>query len=518
MLAPFFSRIADAAVPLLDDVDAEQLAAHLTSTHLHLTAGPDAQPSGVLMAANLAARLYPTVTVDTTDPALTARAIEAMRKINPDITTSFEAPATVRLILGDPTATPEAGTAIVDSVGWTAYLDQPAAQRWPTAPVAAMAAACIGMGEVFRYVFAAALGDRGRGGPTPAVVNLVELTDAQDNLPIPEIDIEHAALVGGGAVGQAALLALSGSQVTGIVTIIDPEQVELSNLQRYVLTTAGDVGAVKVNLAQDRAQTATLTIKKAQQAWTAGLLEELGAQRTLCALDTAQQRILLAAALPGPIYNAWTQPRDLGFSRHEHFGQEPCLACLYWPIEAKPNQHELIAEAVGEHPLRVLAYLTINAPVGTPIPVQAIPQLAALPAPGDAPGWTGRPILDDIAARHEIAAERLDRWRGAPLDVLYREVVCGEAMLDFSFTGIPQETRVPLAHQSALAGVMLAVELLCAADHVLARARPAATEGRLHVLAALPQVLARPRQRTVGCICSDRDFVEAANAPHPGVV
>lgn len=517
MLAPFFSRIADAAVPLLDDVDSEQLAAHLSATHLSISAGARAEPSGVLLAANLAARLYPKVSLVAHDPTLMLEATEGMRRINPEIAIGPEIPVTVRLVLDDPHAAPSASTITVQSAGWTVHLDQPGEERSLSAPIAAMAAACIGMGDVFRHVFAHALGERGRTRPNAATVNLVDLTDIQDDLPIRTVDVQHAALIGGGAVGQAALLALGRSDVRGTVTVIDPESVELSNLQRYLLTTSDDVGAVKVELAQERLRGTRLLIEKCKQPWDAQLLEQLGAQRTLCALDTAQQRILLASALPGPLYNAWTQPRDLGFSRHERFGQEPCLACLYWPTQARPNQHELIGGAVGEEPLRALAYLTINAPVGVPLPAAAIPRLAGLPAPVESSDWTTRSILDDIAARYGLPAERLDRWRGAPLDVLYREAVCGEAMLDFSFAGIPQETRVPLAHQSGLAGIMLALELMCSADDSLRHARRIAPEGRLDVLAALPQVLSRPRKPTQGCICGDPDFVQvAAEAPGHG--
>ena len=292
--------------------------------------------------------------------------------------------------------------------------------------------------------------------------------------------------------------------------IVDPEAVELSNLQRYVLTRDGDVGGPKVALAARFLEGTGLAVSRYQQPWSADLADPVRGGRTLVALDSAEDRIAVQSALPGDLYNAWTQPRDLGWSRHEHFGSDPCLACLYWPTQARLNRHELIADALGEHPLRILAYLTINAPVGWPLAPQLVPRTPALPPPPDAPRWASAALIDDVAARFGLNNGQLERWREAPLDRLYRDAVCGEAMLDFSLAGIPQEAVVPLAHQSALAGVLLAVQLLAASNPELRPLRPAAIEGRLDVLAPWPQLVARPRRPTANCLCSDTDFRAAA--------
>jgi hypothetical protein len=139
------------------------------------------------------------------------------------------------------------------------------------------------MSEVFRTVFAAELGDRGRTGrqaggidlltaapvdvDAPAsspsgeaanttAVSISEATSsaAEDSVPIAEaepVDLGEFFLVGGGAIGQAAALALSEVDAVGVTHVVDPETVTLSNLQRYVLTRADDVGAVKVDLMQE---------------------------------------------------------------------------------------------------------------------------------------------------------------------------------------------------------------------------------------------------------------------------
>jgi hypothetical protein len=53
--------------------------------------------------------------------------------------------------------------------------------------------------------------------------------------------------------------------------------------------------------------------------------------RVLLAVDSAADRIAAQAALPRWIANAWTQPENIGVSRHSFLGEAPCVACLYMP-------------------------------------------------------------------------------------------------------------------------------------------------------------------------------------------
>lgn len=247
---------------------------------------------------------------------------------------------------------------------------QPSRQRRS----AACAAAAVGVGEVFRGVFAAELGQRGRTEPTPAAFNLVTLGTATNDAPVVDApDIGSFYLVGAGAIGQAALYTLKHASVTGTVCLVDPESVELSNLQRYVLTTEVDVGVGKTDLAVRVLDASTLAVHPVPARWTAGLVQFDEPRPVLVALDSEADRIAVQASLPGPIYNAYTHPRDLGWSRHERFGDEPCLACLYWPAGARPSRHEQIAASLRQHELRVLGYLLSGVPAGEPL--QAIPPI-----------------------------------------------------------------------------------------------------------------------------------------------
>lgn len=518
-LPPFIERALDAAGPALGHVGREQIRERLAQATVSLRVAYEAGDSndvGARLAANLLARLYGRIELDV--PARLAEPLRAeMVAINPDLEIVDASGETVAELTIGTSAEVDARRVCVFASSWNVYVDDvPTAELPPAQAPAALAAATLGVAAVFRVVFAAELAERGRSDPEPASLNLVTLRDAEaKELPPPTADLGRLRLVGAGAIGQAATLTLAESGSTAELAIIDPEAVEFSNLQRYLLTRPGDVGRPKVDLLASRLRDTVVEVAPVPTPWSHAVVagESLP---TLVALDSAEARIGVQASLPGPIYNAWTQPADLGFSRHEHFGEEPCLACLYWPIGAAPSRYEQIAEALGQHPLRILSYLVHGFPVGAPLPIGAVPQLPELQPPPEAAEWHSRPLIDDIAAAADVAGDELDGWRERPVGDLYQEGICGGALLYLDMGDAPQEVVVPLAHQSALAGIMLATQALIAASPELAARRPEAVEARCNVLGALPQVFARPRSRTDGCLCADEDFAAASRANNHG--
>ncbi len=191
---------------------------------------------------------------------------------------------------------------------------------------------------------------------------------------------------------------------------------------------------------------------------------------------------------------------------------DPCLACLYWPTRPRPNRHELIAAALGQHQLRVLSHMVTGHAVNVPLPPDVLPIMRDIPTPSEAHLWSQRSLLDDVADTAGLDAAARERWHGCTIDQLYRDGICGGALVTTTLQGVPQEVVVPVAHQSALAGVLLAAQLLVASDPDLAPRRPESTEVRYDVLQGLPQVLARPRKVTTGCLCQDPDFQEVFGA------
>ncbi|MDQ3934434.1 MAG: ThiF family adenylyltransferase [Actinomycetota bacterium] len=506
-LPRFLDRVVDAAAPALGGLERDAVRSKLEGTSVTLVAGERANDgagrAGGLLTANLLARLYPRIQLEGPQEFVEAAKSEIVL-VNPraDIGPREDKSAAA---LGYETSTVEKASVSVCARGWNAYVDSSVDESEPAAGPAALAAAALGVAELFRLVFAAQLGDRARKREQRGAFNLITLGPPSFGLAVPDaIDAGTFRLVGAGAIGQAAARTLADSGARGTLLAVDHEKVALSNLQRYVLTRDTDIGAVKVDLLRERLGTSSVEVVPIAAEWHAGLADEQ--LPTLVALDSAEARIGVQASLPGPIYNAWTQPADVGWSRHERFGEDPCLACLYWPERQAPSRHEQIAAAFGQHPLRVLGYLVQGLPVGLPLPHGGIPVVPGFDLPADADQWLVTPIVDDIAAAAGVDNGTLAAWRELPLADVYQDGICGGALLHLGVGEAPREVLVPLAHQSVLAGVMLATQYLVAQVPELARARAAAVEGRYDVLAGLPQVIGRPRTRTDQCLCGDAVF------------
>ncbi|MHB1863807.1 MAG: ThiF family adenylyltransferase [Gemmatimonadaceae bacterium] len=467
--------------------------------------------AGFLLLANLCARLYPEIRIVAPE-RVSDEARRIALNINPACDVVLgpgEGTAAATLAWACPK--PDSRAIAIAPVKWEILVDLPDSERViQTNMLTALAAAAIGAGELFRIVFADFL-RTGRAGASPGRFNV--LTHAPVKAGLPEempsnIALGRVHLVGAGAVGQAAVYALARVSASGTLVVVDPERVTLSNLQRYVLTTDADVGKSKCQLVEEAfARTKQIVPVLVEGAWTLDDFDVREPEVICAAVDTEQLRVELQGALPRRIYNAWTQPADLGWSRHERFGVDPCLACLYWPTGTRPSLHQNVARAIRQDELRVLAYLTNSVPVDRPLRREQIPNLPDLPAPPESSEWVERSLLADVGAVFGLEQAQAEVWTGRLLGELYRDGICGGALVHSQQVEIPVEMAVPLAHQSVFAGIMLAVQLLVASSPELRAHRGEATEYRLDLLAGLPQIAARPRARTPGCICDDDDYV-----------
>jgi hypothetical protein len=295
-------------------------------------------------------------------------------------------------------------------------------------------------------------------------------------------------LVGAGAIGNAAAWALSRGSLRGTLVIVDPEEVELSNVQRYSLTSLADVGEPKVDVLS-RFFTGELTTELVHDTWQSFVMER-GSHwdNVLVALDSARDRRAVQAALPRWIANAWTQPGDLGVSVHPWTEDGACLSCLYLPAGEAPSEDKLIASALG------LPRPDVEARI-RPI----------LWANGNAP----RDLLEQSAAALSVPVETMLAYANRPLRELYVEGICGGAVLPLGRAGRPaQDVHVPLAHQSALAGVLLAGRLIAQISGM----SPADTEvARIDVMRPLPEFITQPAKKDPRgiCICQDAIYREA---------
>lgn len=529
-LPRFFDRIADAIGPVAD-LDPDRLAEIVGAVRVTVAvadhAGDDpALREQALLAVGLLARLYPRLAVSGPEP-FAADLVARVLAIHPgaDVLTApgldvgtagADGPV---LLLQRPAPAEEApepqpaGEIRVEVSGWNVAVDRTVTDDGPPEPLAALAGACVGVGEVFRSVFADRLPDGGRAAPTPAELNVLTCGPGQTAMPrLPGgTDMTGAVLAGAGAIGQAFLLALRTADPTGTLSVADDDTISLANLQRYVLTDDTSPGTAKTAAAAAALAGTRLAVEQIPARWGTDPRTAPGRRVVAVALDTAADRIGVAAGLHDRIYNAWTQPEDLGWSRHENDPGQPCLACAYWPDRPRPNDHELIGQAIGQHPLRALLYLVHRVPIGAPLPVPAdgilrLPDAPGLTAPPDVHRWYQVPLAADLVTSGVLQTDDLATWAPLPLADVYRDGVCAGGLLAAGPAPGDREALVPLAHQSALAGVMLAVQVLVAAHPKLAARRPTHVEGRVDMLRPLPQRLSRPRQPTPGCLCSDADF------------
>jgi hypothetical protein len=485
-LADYYSRAAVAAAQVIAGFDEEAFRGALETACVGISFDRDAAETRegqtlLNLAVRLLARLYPTIALQPAPGAeVFAEQLTSLAKaINPNLTVAENAGVGIAVGCNAPAFN---RTIFAGSRGWTATLSCKTPQAVGDGPIpfGAGAAACLAAAVVFRIVL---LDD----AEAPADVTFSCL-DGVDPVPEPAIPDdgwclpEPTVLVGCGAVGQAAVWALARSPLRGDLFLVDGELIELSNMQRYVLTTRQDEDAAKTHLAADNITNA-LNPRAHPGDW-ASFTTAYGHRwaAVLTALDSAAHRRAVQAALPQWIANAWTQPGDLGVSTHA-FMTDACLACLYIPTGPGPNEDAIVANALGI-PDRAADVRTLLH-TGAPTPAA---------------------LLDVIATGLGVSRDRLDAFEGQPIRKVYVDGVCGGAVLPLGMAGTPrQDVHVPLAHQSALAGVLLAARLV----RMAAGADTGRTEiTRLNILrnpGEQPTQYALKDPRGI-CICQDADY------------
>jgi len=508
-LPRFFDRVTHSIISAAGPVDCASIAAHLQDKSVRIVA-PDwiadveGHREGFLVACNLLARTYPALIVDAAEP-IRKIAIETILAINPacDLLGSDVRPDATLTWGAGPVSASEV---CVSAVGWNVLLDDAV----PAAPgacssLAAMASAALGVREIFRTVLGDLTGDS-RSGGTALGWNLITLREPEDGIPplVRGVGFGELMLVGCGAIGQSFVAAMGASNSRGRLVAIDPEDVELSNLQRYVLTTNGDVGEAKTSLVARAFQGTEIEVVQERRAWS--LDDDQSPACLVCALDTVTDRIGCQGSLPKTIYNAYTGDQDLGWTRHERFGEEACLACIYWPSQREASWTDQVARSLGMEGdgKRIALYKVSRITIGEPLPPAILgsngveAELAAK--------WGQNSLVDDLAAIFDLSEQVKSEWSGKDIDAVYSEGLCGGRLVAVLERGKNELLLVPLAHESVLAGVMLAASVLAAFHPELRDVRHPDTKGavRLNGNPGLPYTSAPARLDQ--CICSDPAF------------
>jgi molybdopterin/thiamine biosynthesis adenylyltransferase len=517
-LANFSIRAAQAAAQVLQGFDLEAFSEILLSRVVGVAFDLEAiraQEGRVTLelTVNLLARLYPRLALvplgrrrtggreksrrQPAHPSNVAEIAETLatsaRAINPEIEIVSNLKGIAACLVIGETPVSVAPVVYIGSDGWLVRLspESPVGSADSANPFGAGAAACFGAANIFRILFTQHLP---RGGPDSAFT--LSLFDFEPNAVRPAnpqlgaIDLGESHLVGLGAIGNGAVWALARTpELRGALHLVDHENIELSNLQRYVLTSQADTASPKVSLAATILSSTGIDVRPHQQRWGEYLRTRSNwdLQRIAVAVDSARDRCSIQAALPRWIVNAWTQPGDLGVSRHRFLGDQACLACLYLPDEKQKDEDELIAESIGLADAR-----------------QEIRELLYRDTP------VTRSLIERIATARQVPIDPLLVFEGKSLRTFYREAICGGVLLQFEKTeGESIRAEVPMAFQSALAGIMLAAELIAHAGGLKQVPPPVTT--RINLLRPLGEYLSFPAAKHPSghCLCQDQDYVAA---------
>lgn len=485
-LADYYARNAVAAAQVLAGFDEQRIREALEKVRVGLCIGTDAAQSSegrtlIDLLVRLLARLYPTLSIRSEIGGRTAaeETLNLARRINPAI--EFSSDPTVEVAVG--TELPSAGDwprIFVGSNAWSAFVATagPRAVGSSDNPFGAGAAACLAAANVFRWVFL-------REDPLldkDSTFSVLESELSRTADPPLAVSLGEVVLVGAGAIGNAAAWALSRLPVEGVLRIVDHQVIDLGNLQRYVLAERDDEGKSKVDILaryfNGKVRAKAHTLKFEDFVVSEGYLWT----RMMLALDSSRDRRAAQASLPQWIANAWTQPGDLGVSSHD-FLHGACVSCLYLPEHALENEDAIIAAALGvPNQLMQIRTLLHNG--------QGVP----------------RELLDVISAARIIPIERLLPFEGRTVRQLYTEGFCGGAVIPLGELGTPrQEVHVPLAHQSALSGLLLAAAAVRQAQGLNGRGTQVT---RINVMRALGFHLTQPAAKDPRgiCICQDADY------------
>ena len=250
-LADYYSRNAVAISQVLQGFQTDAFVDKLKGIQVAIAFGEEAATSRdgrelLDLFVRLAARLYPSL-VFVTVPAGERLADELTglaSDINPNIETSKASSADVALAVGVDAPHVDAPTIYAGCDGWTARVGTQGPygiSDWGN-PFGAGFAACLAAANMFRFLF---------------LPDGSALLDADVNFP-PDISAfprlsavtlsEPLVMVGVGAVGNSAAWALARTPLTGQLHLVDPEVVDLGNLQRYLLCARSDERSVKVEV------------------------------------------------------------------------------------------------------------------------------------------------------------------------------------------------------------------------------------------------------------------------------
>ena len=448
------------------------------------------------LAIRLLSRLYPKIKIsDLTNENkdIVDKLTEKALAINSNIEITQAIP-TISLIIGSTEITNENLRQIIyiGSDHWISKLssENPVGSGNSSLPFAAGASVCIGLSNIFRFIFKELIDDCELDNEVNlSLINLTQTNDAE-KVDINEIDIDDTILVGFGAIGNGFIWALSNTpNIKGKLTVIDPEKIECSNLQRYCLAEENHIDSFKVQISKDLFQDSEIKVNLFEGNWTEYLNSTGNWKNELVCIgvDSSKDRIAIQSSLPKSILNAYTESNLIGITRHPNFVETACLSCAFIPEQKRESYSLTVARnlKIPDKERLIRDYLYKNKPVD-------------------------RKLLELVTEANSVDINELYQYEGDNISNFYSTVVCGGYLLSKSNSdGEAIDIEAPLAFQSTLAGILLASELII--SKLKLRSINFKNHTQIHPLNPIkkdqnPYNHTSDKDKTGRCICNDEDF------------
>ncbi len=225
---------------------------------------------------------------------------------------------------------------VINSDGWLARVSSgnsslPAASAL-TNPMGALAAACLGVAEVFKRLIRL---KEGRGSLLDGLTFSLHSYHCQDADPGPALPTElplDLLLVGVGAIGNGVIHLLSQLPTIGQAWIVDPQSFQDENLGTCLLIGPQDLGVPKAAFAEKilRDRLRVKGFHQDLEAFQSRLGSELNYPRVvLTALDNIDARHAAQKLWPDLIIDGAIGDFPCQVSRHKWGEDSACLMCLF---------------------------------------------------------------------------------------------------------------------------------------------------------------------------------------------
>ncbi|WP_256469102.1 ThiF family adenylyltransferase [Bradyrhizobium sp. 146] len=243
------------------------------------------------------------------------------------------------------------------------------------------------------------------------------------------VALGQAYLAGAGAIGNGFLWAARHLNFTGILHIVDDDDVSPGNLNRQIWFGKDDIGLSKAECLARLAQGEFPGLKLTPRSYRLQDLPEKSdgpwLPRLLVAVDSRRARRKIQMEFPGEVFDASTTDiREVVVHHHRQPTRGACLSCIYEADQEEFTREHHIAEHFG---------VSVDDVKSERISPSAAHQIAA--------------------KVHGVEASALI---GIAYDTLFKQL-CGEGTLQ---TLEGRRVVAPFAFVSVLAGTLLALEVL----------------------------------------------------------